>query len=368
MRSSLEHVSRRVFHKSSSGGHNRLGDSFAIAMLGLDWSSFTDAHLAEFDNVSSIEDTEAIIAQDMCEIEQVLSILKMRQNTLTPIHRLPADIFADIFSFLVVLEPPTAPTTQYSVAHPTVSESLGWVRIIHVCRRWRTIALDQPMLWSNVSFELPLLMDAMLERSRGALLHIRKDFMSGRSDKKCLDRVGFVLISESSRVRCINLTFPYTAWDDILQYFRGFAPRLESLSLSRVGMALDKSVQVLPAAVFDGSAASLRRLCLRNCSIPWTSPFLPGLSHLEISLPDPSNIVSGRRLRTRYPLPTRRELLDALRPMPNLETLILEWTLPDISLIFPISPSPTRAGNASTSFDNWLSRRTPDSPCHALSL
>ncbi|KAH9959020.1 hypothetical protein BC827DRAFT_1090255, partial [Russula dissimulans] len=70
-------------------------------------------------------------------LEDTLRTLKSHRNTLAPISRLPPEALAAIFSF---------------VSSSALDESghLRWIRVTHVCRQWRQIALNYPRFWSNI--------------------------------------------------------------------------------------------------------------------------------------------------------------------------------------------------------------------------
>ncbi|KZV59757.1 hypothetical protein PENSPDRAFT_543247, partial [Peniophora sp. CONT] len=50
---------------------------------------------------------------------------------------------------------------------------LAWVTITHVCRRWRTIALEDPSLWTDIPFVLSMpWIDAFVSRSTALPIHL----------------------------------------------------------------------------------------------------------------------------------------------------------------------------------------------------
>ncbi|EIW79598.1 hypothetical protein CONPUDRAFT_73995 [Coniophora puteana RWD-64-598 SS2] len=58
---------------------------------------------------------------------------------------------------------------------------LDWVCITHVCRRWRTIALSQPLLWSHLILLYPSWAKTMLARAKTAPLTISLGGEQGQS-------------------------------------------------------------------------------------------------------------------------------------------------------------------------------------------
>ncbi|KIY67598.1 hypothetical protein CYLTODRAFT_490509, partial [Cylindrobasidium torrendii FP15055 ss-10] len=81
-------------------------------------------------------------------------------------------------------------------------------------------------------------------------------------------------------------------------------------------MGLDQTPVKLPAGALM-SAPSLHRLSLNSCGIPWLSATFPKMTHLEVADP-PETMLE--------PWPV---ILDALRSMPLLESLILKSTCVD---------------------------------------
>jgi F-box-like len=71
--------------------------------------------------------------------KQFLRSLLTRRNALVPISLLPTEILARVFRFFVLEEPPLSG-----------GQNLGWIRVTHVCRHWRQIALDDSSLWARI--------------------------------------------------------------------------------------------------------------------------------------------------------------------------------------------------------------------------
>ncbi|KAI0277169.1 hypothetical protein BGY98DRAFT_901925, partial [Russula aff. rugulosa BPL654] len=73
-------------------------------------------------------------------VKQFIRSLLIRRNTLVPISGLPPEILARVFHVLVHEEPPFSRR-----------RNLGWIRVTHVCRHWRQVALDDSSLWARIS-------------------------------------------------------------------------------------------------------------------------------------------------------------------------------------------------------------------------
>ena len=73
--------------------------------------------------------------------EHVTQQLKYRRNALAPILCLPPETLAEIFSLL-----------PFPVNVLEVVPYLEWIRVTHVCHRWREVALSFPYLWNHINF------------------------------------------------------------------------------------------------------------------------------------------------------------------------------------------------------------------------
>ncbi|KAI0042360.1 hypothetical protein FA95DRAFT_1610264, partial [Auriscalpium vulgare] len=66
-----------------------------------------------------------------------------------PVARLPPEILALIFSILTAIDRPMLNRSQTANLKLRRKNKLGWVTVTHVCQRWRTIALRNPLLWAS---------------------------------------------------------------------------------------------------------------------------------------------------------------------------------------------------------------------------
>lgn len=106
----------------------------------------------------------------------------------------------------------------------------------------------------------------------------------------------------------------------IVDFLNRPAPALRALNLSLFDTASERSPSLnrpylIPSELFALTTPALRSITLHNCLLPWTSPILRGLTHLEIVL---SVFAVPDVLR-----PSIDQLLVVLNNNPNLHTLIL---------------------------------------------
>ncbi|KAI0033008.1 hypothetical protein K488DRAFT_14992, partial [Vararia minispora EC-137] len=67
------------------------------------------------------------------------------------------DVLSEIFLWQAAIEIPSP-------------SSLGWIRITHVSRHWRAVALHVPLLWARSVCTLPAAFAVLLQRAKSAPL------------------------------------------------------------------------------------------------------------------------------------------------------------------------------------------------------
>ena len=250
------------------------------------------------------------IDDEIKSLEESTRALKSRRNELAPISCLPPETLAAIFSFLFPFEGNENSGAGY----------LEGIRVTHVCRRWREVALNHPRLWSHINFvELASAsMAEILARAKMAPLHLEADLINSRWDQvDAIERQVEAHISHTRHLCIIgelHITF---------ERLVSSAPTLESLSLSHSGLPQ----AVIPVNLFNCTVPNLTSLVLDSCDISWKSPLLKGLRTLRIVWPS----MNAR--------PKLEDWLDALNEMPQLKTLILKFATPRASLTSPTSDS-----------------------------
>jgi hypothetical protein len=248
------------------------------------------------------------IDEEINSSEEFTRALKSRRNALAPISCLPPEILAAIFSLL--------PSSTWNKG----AGNLEWIRVAHACRRWREIALNHPRFWSYINFTklTPAAVAEILARAKMAPLHLEADFTRWS--------VAHPLFLESQLEAHISHTCHLSIsghLQPVLGRLVSSAPTLESLSLSHKSFMFPSLHIAIPVNLFNCIIPRLTRLDLENCDISWKSPLLKDLRTLKILRPS-----SEAR-------PKLEDWLDALKEMPQLETLILETATP---LALPAAP------------------------------
>ncbi|KAJ8702948.1 hypothetical protein PTI98_001617 [Pleurotus ostreatus] len=85
-----------------------------------------------------------------------VSAIRLLRNLSTPIHKLPIEVLAVIFTHVTGSEAPQDFLPDIiGPAYLRSTSSSGVERLVRVCRKWRDAAFAFPTLWSTVYFAAP---------------------------------------------------------------------------------------------------------------------------------------------------------------------------------------------------------------------
>ncbi|KAF8642482.1 hypothetical protein AX16_009483 [Volvariella volvacea WC 439] len=295
------------------------------------------------------------------------------RNSRTPLGSLPNEIVIEIM--LIVRDE---------------SERYQWIRIIHIFRSWRAIALQTPMLWSilhipplDVTSQQELLRRAQDIPLKLVNLSLKTSSSWAIPDNRAALRHYFATGIIRTRKFVATITADEQSKEGPLQAaVQADAPLLQHLSLEG-----KLSPLLIPNRIFRGNMPSLRHLSLSSCRFTWDSlPLQCDLLSLAIYSPTLSptweqlQYVLGRmshleRLRLCQAFPTTlTDTLDLLC-FPNLQYLELNGHTVCIStllahLSFPPSASITLQtydrGNAHVSLLKSLNSFYAKHPPHSI--
>ncbi|KAH9857714.1 hypothetical protein C2E23DRAFT_881283 [Lenzites betulinus] len=221
-------------------------------------------------------------------LHEQIAELQTIHNLVAPVNNLPPELLSMTFA--------------YVEAGSTGNKDL--ITITHVCRHWRDIALQAPVLWTRIALKHPEGVRTFLDRSKALPLTV-----SLSTDQLPIVATVRSLTAEIHRTRSLKVCIPPSlALDVVAKKLMKATPQLEELWIEKLptprGSRLAQNVSLEPPMVFDG-APLLRSLVLRGMNLPYL-PLGP-CALTNISLEDL--------------LPPPAILLDLLDRCPSLERL-----------------------------------------------
>jgi hypothetical protein len=239
-------------------------------------------------------------------MEGAIRALKSRRNSLAAVSRLPPEILSKIF-------------VCYAATYEPAQLTMDWVKVTHVSRHWRTVAIGCPCLWTTPVFAQPRWVEEMLKRSKMAPLVI--DAHSRHMGPKWTEVVQLAM-NHISRVRELKIVSPSTSFGKLFSSVPRAAPMLQILVLSTSTIDYGEPSHdnySIPPELFSDDSSQLRHLELIQCNLDWTSHLLKGLTHLKIHDTPP-----GTR-------PSTPLFLGVLEQLPSLTVLDLKEALPHVA-------------------------------------
>ncbi|KZV77096.1 hypothetical protein PENSPDRAFT_281103 [Peniophora sp. CONT] len=228
------------------------------------WVSFADHRLSAANAIYSrspaVQVTQARTLIHR-EIEDAsVAILKMRHclNNLVPIVTLPPELLCRIF--MSVSEDGSLSRYKYSRGL-----SSSWLSVTHVCRVWRSVALNCAQLWTTMPINISRKWtQAFLLRSKAAPINVAETCSHHSRVRPWL----FSLIEDNmSRVSMLELEGAPSNLQELVNLFTGHTSALRKLAINhtdiweRVHIGDDITAQHAPL---------LRDLSLTNISMVWS--------------------------------------------------------------------------------------------------
>ncbi|KAI0757789.1 hypothetical protein C8Q80DRAFT_1135394 [Daedaleopsis nitida] len=251
----------------------------------------------------------------------LLSELDTRINIAAPVNRLPPDVLFSIFRLFVdeieaqmkkqVL--PMEPTTRVN------TDSL--IRLTHVCRYWRSVALNAPTLWTCCDNRKITKLFTFFERSRNCLVSLHFGVVRVRSSgspeeyrtnwRAIHERVGNLLVllesSRLRRLRRLDLKLTLDCKYQTVPFSDLCVPNLECFTISTDEELYDlPHRQTLWVPILAGHTNLLKALAIWSVRNWLPSNIFPNLTHLTLSFRDvcatPRDlaIILGRTPRLEY--------------------------------------------------------------------
>lgn len=233
-----------------------------------------------------------------------MSSIRSRRNALSLPYRLPSEVLARCFWFLV------------AVAPPGPRSSLGWIRILHASAHFRHVALAEPTLWTEVTFILGLKWAGrMASLAKAAPLSIQ--WASEIYQSTPHEAIRDVVHNHISHIRELVIEEDLVSLSTTLDITEP-APILETLDLrlESVYSQIAGGYQILPPNFLSGSAPRLRTTKLSGFELSSTAfPLLSTVVSLSIEFPSRS--------------PSCDTFFSMLKAAPRVEFLNLEYCLPN---------------------------------------
>lgn len=220
---------------------------------------------------------------------------KTRLNSLSPIAKLPPEILIEIF-------------LQYKALHVrTAKDATDWQSVAHVCRYWRSLALQCSTLWTFVRLSAKdECTKELLARSNGLPLTVRDAFIPSETSEQ-------FLAAEMSRVEDLHLAVHNNT------LIADSAPLLRCLVLhSNNSFGYGETFGMIGASklVYGDAAPLLQEFRICQHPLEWHRFRHSNLRDLRVTQP-PTVLC---------PL---KNIITALSAMPLLEILTLHKALPE---------------------------------------
>ncbi|KAL0575805.1 hypothetical protein V5O48_006159 [Marasmius crinis-equi] len=240
-------------------------------------------------------DTLEYFDEQMKKAREDLQELAYQRNLRVPICCLPVEILGRI---LILTSTRTG----------LVWRDILFPKVMHVCRLWRTIAMNTPSIWSQPDFCRPKLALEMIKYGKSAPLDITWGFSSEDSRRQeHLDVLSEALL-QVSRISSLVLSCTPSEFTRLVPRMVSPLPSVHSL---RLECKDDQSFVVLPEKLLGSDAPHLIHFRAHGCGIPWGSPILGNLTTLSITRFAMPGLVA----------PSAGEMAAALQAMTGLEEL-----------------------------------------------
>ncbi|KAI0038407.1 hypothetical protein FA95DRAFT_1599867 [Auriscalpium vulgare] len=240
-----------------------------------------------------------------------------------PVSRLPPEVLTHVFSLLSSVDRP-----RIKMSLNQNQADLGWLKVTHVCQRWRNIALNEPLLWAS-DIVLPSLLGdrwaaTFVTRAQDVPLTVTLCDAHASNSRDGTPFIGANL----ARTRAIMDLRTYSHY---LHALCTPAPILHTLGLRIYAINELNERPYLPEGLFGGAAGlpELRHLSVAASTVcPWTSLLLQQLVSVNIAAH-----------HQKLPGAVLASMFAALGKMRGLERLKLDLTPEDVNGV-PATPLP----------------------------
>ncbi|VDB92336.1 unnamed protein product [Peniophora sp. CBMAI 1063] len=243
--------------------------------LELRWSALTrspNVHLDDF-----YAETRAM--------EEILRRFRSRWTTVfSPVHKLPAEILSIIFEMLAF-------------------SGTQWEDVTRVCGSWRTVATNNPALWTRFHLSTETRWDLFVARARGRPLTV---YYLGKPVRLEQPRLALALVRDFHHIESFRVYSSQNTADRHLEILDTVFDRLgwyDAQQLHDLMIKLDRTKDgaiKLSEEFFSDIAISLRSVELHCSPFPWgtTAPNLTRLSLHRVIVESPYAFCEGLKKLT----------------------------------------------------------------------
>ncbi|KZV63065.1 hypothetical protein PENSPDRAFT_657605 [Peniophora sp. CONT] len=270
----------------------------------------------------SLERT-ATMDQEIAKIEACLILAKKKRNVNAACSRLPPDCLKRVFTFVRDIWPPSR---EKSAADERWKYHLGWLRVTHICSKWRECALSTPTLWSELACSAfkPSSMTELLRRSKLAPLHLHIDVDPSDSADICQWLSG----PQTLRVESLTIDGANPNESEALKLLQPLLvyefPSLKTLRLAQ--HSTEKNFALPQNILSYGRRPTLTSIICTSWMPTWPISF--SMRHVQCLHLCMSMDVLPTTLSGAYLLPTAQQLTDMLSAMHSPRDIHLEDTFP----------------------------------------
>ena len=201
-------------------------------------------------------------------------MIRVCKNMLVPINKIPPEILTLIPDFW-----------------DTRNRDQDVITLTHVCHSWREIFVSRSSLWTNFNCSDEEKTRVYFKRSKSSPINLSLDLSKGILP---CDPIFHIIPHATGRLKSLFVKGLAGDMEVVTSHLSHPAPLLERLSIHS-DPRLAHRAPVLPSALFNGDASSLRMLCLEfvHTELPWRNMVnLTSLALTDI----PSGAVSTGRL------------------------------------------------------------------------
>ncbi|TFY70627.1 hypothetical protein EVG20_g2369 [Dentipellis fragilis] len=245
----------------------------------------------------------------------------------SPIFRLPPELLGIIFMHVLDDDEAFVIPKRKSLNHREKTRAPAWTDLLLVCRYWRDVALNFPVLWSRIEPITAEWMEQCLQRSHNVPLRLKMAAGDAITSTGRLSKIFHLADINMSRMQELTITStPGTVGTftvPVSLLIRRVAPELEVLTIDQgsivaTGPRTMDSYYYFSKEIFQGNAPKLRRLCVRSNVVQFRMQvaFFRSLTHLEIA---------NHRL---WQSEAMEVLIECMGTWTQLRVLVLKGSLP----------------------------------------